>query len=50
MKKLLFLVALTMSLGLASQAQTDTKVKATSSPKQTVHNAFINTKSITATR
>ncbi len=40
MKKLVFLTIMAVSLCFASQAQTDTKVKPTSSAKQTVHNAF----------
>ena len=40
MKKLVFLIVTVLSLSLASHAQTTTKVKPTSSPKQTVHNAF----------
>ena len=40
MKRFLLLAVMVMSLGLASHAQTETKVKPTSSVKQSVHNTF----------
>jgi hypothetical protein len=41
MKKLLFLIMLTFTIGIAAKAQDDKdKVKKTSTPIQTVHNTF----------
>jgi len=40
MKNLILLAILTVGFGFASGAQTETKVKPTSSVKQSVHNAF----------
>ena len=40
MKNFILLAILTIGFGIASQAQTETKVKPTSSVKQSVHNTF----------
>lgn len=40
MKKLVFLAIAALSFSLASQAQTETKVKKTTNPTQAVHNVF----------
>ncbi len=40
MKKLVILTIMAAGISLASHAQTETKVKPTSSVKQTVHNTF----------
>ncbi len=40
MKKLLLLAIMAVSFCLASQAQTEQKIKPTSSVKQSVHNTF----------
>lgn len=40
MKKLVILTVMAVGISFASHAQTDTKVKPTSSVKQTVHNTF----------
>ena len=40
MKKLVFLLLLAIGFSAATFAQTETKVKPTSSAKQSVHNAF----------